>query len=55
MRGGWLYCSISCAREPGASNRAWYGRLQLRGEDRLFERAGQIERLSTAALPRQDI
>jgi len=49
MRGGWLYCSISCAREPGASNRAWHGRLQLGGEDRLFEKAGQVERLSAVA------
>jgi hypothetical protein len=55
MRGGWLYCSISCAREPGASNRAWHGRLQLRGEDRLLEKGGQAERLSAAALPLQDL
>ena len=25
LRGGWLYCSFACAREPGASHRAWRG------------------------------
>src|SRR5205807_9766539 len=27
LRGGWLFCSIECAREPGASSSAWQGRL----------------------------
>jgi hypothetical protein len=40
LRGGWLYCSFSCAREPGAAftagrewARAWLGRRAVQGED----------------------
>jgi hypothetical protein len=51
MRGGWLYCSISCAREPGASNRAWFGRLQGRGEEPLLAKPVPVERPSGFAFP----
>ncbi|HEY8679969.1 MAG TPA: hypothetical protein VIN01_02840 [Candidatus Dormibacteraeota bacterium] len=43
MRGGWFYCSFSCAREPGASNRAWHGRLKGRTEEQVLEKLVQID------------
>ena len=51
MRGGWLYCSFSCAREPGASNRAWHGRLKGRTEEQALEQLVQVDRQPLSTLP----
>jgi hypothetical protein len=50
LRGGWLYCSLACAREPGASTLAWQGSLQGRKEARILETVDEAERLSLLAL-----
>jgi hypothetical protein len=51
MRGGWLYCSFSCAREPGASNRAWHGRLKGRTEEPALEQLVHADRQPGLTLP----
>ena len=51
MRGGWFYCSFSCAREPGASNRAWHGRLKGRTEEQVLEKLVQLKSSPGLTLP----
>ena len=51
MRGGWFYCSFSCAREPGASNRAWHGRLKGRTEEQVLEKLVRIDSSPGLTLP----
>ena len=50
LRGGWLYCSLACAREPGASTLAWQGRLLGRKGEQALASADQAERISILAL-----
>ena len=51
LRGGWLFCSFSCARQPGASNRAWHGRLKGPSDELVLEEVVQLDRSSGLTLP----